>query len=152
MKKYYSKWDFDYPFPTQQILDLLIGRTATSVAGEVGGEQITITCDDITITLCHDQDCCETVFIESIVGDLSDLIGSPFVLAEERTPDPQPPSRREEGGYFEDDSYTWTFYAFATSKGHVDIRFYGSSNGYYSESVDIKVEAEESLMKGLITC
>lgn len=70
----------------------------------------------------HCQSCCENVYIESVVGDLEDLVGSPLLKAEESTG--------------EMDSGTWTFYKFATLKGYVDIRWNGESNGYYSESVD----------------
>ncbi len=81
----------------------------------------------------HCQDCCESVWLEDIVGNLDDLIGNPLVMAEEE-------SNEDEGEplYRGDESYTWTYYKFATIKGYVTLRWYGTSNGYYSESVDIK--------------
>ena len=77
--------------------------------------------DGVHFVLTHIQDCCEDVEIESIDGDLDDLIGEPLLMAEE---------------IIKVDGDTWTFYKFATVKGYVTIRFYGSSNGYYSERVD----------------
>lgn len=82
--------------------------------------------------LTHRQDCCEHVYIESIIGELSDLEGSEILLAEESSN-----SHDDEGGDYDDNSHTWTFYKLATSKGYVDIRFYGSSNGYYGESASL---------------
>jgi len=83
----------------------------------------------------HSQDCCESVYIESIVGDLDDLIGEPILVAEEVTH----ADRNPEGVMVPEyqDSFTWTFYKLATRKGYVDIRWYGESNGYYSERVEI---------------
>lgn len=89
--------------------------------------------DDAVYALTHIQDCCESVYVEDVIGDLKDLIGSPILMAEEVSNEGEEPKCPTE---YQDDSHTWTFYKLATIKGYVTIRFYGSSNGYYSEGVD----------------
>lgn len=86
--------------------------------------------DGVRYVMGYEQDCCASCEIADMNGDLADLAGVPITLAEESssTPDGWTPDES-------DDSYTWTFYRLATCKGHVDIRWFGSSNGYYSESV-----------------
>jgi hypothetical protein len=88
----------------------------------------------------HHQDCCESVYIESVVGDINDLVNTPILIAEESSGDTPADHVFE----YEPESYTWTFYKFATFKGYVDIRWLGTSNGYYSESVNVEYESKES--------
>jgi hypothetical protein len=115
----------------------LRGKTFTSVRGEVGGEQIEFICEDGSIyVMHHQQDCCEAVSIESIVGDLADLVGSPILHAKEATSEEDPEGYKKADNTYRD-SFTWTFYKLATIKGWVDIRWLGESNGYYSERVDL---------------
>jgi len=78
----------------------------------------------------HEQDCCESVEIEDVNGDWNDLIGSSLIVCDERI------SHKSDEINF--DSNTWTFYTFRSNKGSVDVRWHGSSNGYYSESVNFK--------------
>lgn len=78
--------------------------------------------------MSHQQYCCEDVYIEDITGNMANLIGRELTMAEEV----------QEFGEKEDGTFTWTFYKLATELGYVTIRWYGESNGYYSESVDIE--------------
>lgn len=121
----------------------LLGKVFTEVKGEVGGEEIVFTVSDSEkYRLFHYQDCCEGVAVEDIIGDLTDLVGSPILMAEEVcseccvNPDEIEPEKRLVSDCCE--SFTWTFYKLATVKGYVTIRWLGQSNGYYSESVSFE--------------
>jgi hypothetical protein len=108
-------------------VEVLKGKTLASLVNE-GDELVFKTTDGETYRMYHEQDCCEHVRIEDIVGDLEDLVGSEILIAEE--------VEGESPADFEAyESYTWTFYKFATRKGYVDLRWLGESNGYYSEGV-----------------
>ena len=108
-------------------VDVLKGKTLSSLKNE-GDELIFTTTDGETYRMYHEQDCCEHVRIEDIIGNLEDLVGSEILIAEE--------VEGESPADFEAyESYTWTFYKFATRKGYVDLRWLGESNGYYSEGV-----------------
>jgi len=125
----------------------LVGKTLTECRKNGDDEIIFVTDDGKTYKMYHSQSCCESVSIEDINGDLQDLVGTPILKAESVSNDEfekQWESQFVEGEYGKEgkngeyypESHTWTFYKFATIKGYVDIRWFGSSNGYYSESVD----------------
>ena len=125
----------------------LIGKTIIKINKQ--HDKIEFICEDessilknvyIIYVLHHVQDCCESVYVEDINGDLDDLIGTPILQAEERTSKVNPDDFSEKHPDEYQDSFTWTFYHLATIKGYVTIRFYGESNGFYSESVDFYVD------------
>lgn len=114
-------------------LEALIGETLTEVKvlrNTADGDKILFTtASGKHYQMYHQQDCCESVTIDDIVGDVADLVGSPVTVATEQSRHATPD---------EDSSQTWTFYKLATAKGWVDIRWWGASNGYYSEGVSFE--------------
>lgn len=110
----------------------LKGKTIVEINGLVkGSDSVEFVLNDGTVyVMDHEQDCCEFVEIDDVSGDVGCLLGTPVLVAEERTSEED---RREEDIYL-----LWTFYTLATVKGYVDIRWHGESNGWYSVSVDFK--------------
>lgn len=128
-------------YEDRRAFEELLGKTLVSATVSEANDEIRFVTDSgETYLMYHDQDCCESVNVESIVGDLADLIGSSILRAEESTSDTLPEGVKPPE--YRDDSETWTFYKLATINGYVDIRWYGSSNGYYSESVDFGLVRE----------
>jgi hypothetical protein len=119
-------------YKSEARIEDMVGKVFTRVSGGVGSGELVFENATERFVFFHYQDCCESVDINDIVGDLEDLVGEPLLIAEE-----------VEGSVpadFEDEyteSYTFTFYKFATRKGYVDVRWLGESNGYYSESVSL---------------
>ena len=114
-----------------RVFEGLVGKTLTSVENE-NNERIVFTLDNGTkYMLYHSQNCCESVRVEDIIGSLDDLKKSPILMAEEAHQNRNPEDVKQPEWQ---ESFTWTFYKLATMKGYVTIRWYGSSNGYYSES------------------
>lgn len=127
--------------------NILEGKTINKVDGLTEGSDDVLfhMSDGQSYHMYHEQDCCESVSIEDINGDVEDLIGQRVLLAyENHRDDKAPPEDPDEKDYYCDESETWTFYRIQTPKGLVVIRWLGQSNGYYSESVDFRlVVAEE---------
>lgn len=129
IRNIYSELEFTERFVTN--IEDLKGKIIKNIQVSNSKDFIIFELDNKeAILMYHEQDCCESVYIDEIHGDLNNLIGSEILMVEEIEGE----SPSEVGSYVE--SYTWTFYKLATVKGYVTIRWFGESNGYYSESVD----------------
>jgi len=121
--------------------EILKGKTLIKIEGGINSEEMSfLTNIGEKYYLFHAQDCYETCVIIDIVGDLNDLLETPILLAEEvvHEQDVNPTGVSTPKGY--QDSFTWTFYKLATIIGSVTIRWYGTSNGYYSERVSFALD------------
>ena len=106
----------------------LLHHTLLSVSINNDRDEVRFLLDDGQVfRMFHSQDCCESVSLEDVCGDLDDLRMG-YVLEAREEVGEAPDGKNDEG--------TWTFYIIQTDKGAVTLRWYGISNGYYSESVD----------------
>ena len=111
----------------------LVGKTITEIQGGfAGSEAIVFTCSDGSMyRMYHAQQCCESVSVEDMVGDIHRLIGS---VVQSAYVDSNGVDC--DGFSGSDEEQQWTFYRITTMNGEtVTIRWYGTSNGYYSTDV-----------------
>jgi hypothetical protein len=116
----------------------LIGKTLVSIHVNEDLTSIHLQSDcGALYKMYHEEECCESVLLDDIDGSLFDLLGAPILGASVATSD-----GNDHPGC--DNTSTWTFYKLKTIKGYVTIKWYGTSNGYYSEEVDfVRVVKEE---------
>lgn len=105
----------------------LVGKHLTKTVRNE--DSLVFYCSDGSVyEMLHDQDCCESVYLEDFCGDIDDLCDADIHEFRVDTSD--------NVDHKDDDECQWTFYNIRTSKGYVTLRWYGSSNGYYSVDVD----------------
>lgn len=123
-----------YDYGTEIPFNSLLGKTIVNIEGaEQYSERIIFTCSDGTVyAMFHGQECCEEVYLEDVCGDINCLLNKPITVADVRT---NSENRKPETDSY--DHFTWTFFHLATIHGYVTIRWYGSSNGYYSETAGL---------------
>ena len=91
----------------------------------------------------HNQDCCEDVYLEEGKEDLGKLLGEEILTAEVSTN-----CDGLNGIHYEKE--LWTYYKFTTSKGYIDLRWFGKSDGYYAVDVNIRqlrYSCDEKILK-----
>lgn len=119
--------------------DHLMGKTIADIQGlKKDSEYVQIRFTDGSyLSMYHEQDCCESVTLEDFDNDAETLIGSTMLKVEECISNENDEEFNPLADY--DYSYTWTFYTIFTSKGIMKLRWYGTSNGWYSEDVTLSV-------------
>lgn len=125
-----------YNSPDSSLFEDLFGEIIIHIADVGSGEGMEFTLlNGLKCRLIHYQECCESVTLEDTCGEIKDLLNSPILLAEEAMGPKDPPKmvRKYE-------SETWTFYKLATIKGTVTFRWWGTSNGCYSETLDFEAQ------------
>ena len=105
----------------------LIGKTLSAVMPIDGGIAFQIR-DGGQWRLRGHRSHLSSVVLRDVVGDLSDLVDAPIVMADEEAKTNHDVIEAEDMGL------TWTYYKLATKKGYVTISFRGDSlGGRYTE-------------------
>ncbi len=106
----------------------IVGKTLASVDQSNNERLVFHFSDGTACESVHMQDCCESVVVYHVEGDVVTLIDLPILEAEE-TQDPSGEPKPEHP-----DSWTWTRQRIRTAAGEVTFVWLGESNGYYGET------------------
>lgn len=133
-------WRFWSMLTIEEVNNHLKSGLFKVVGLEKDSKEVKFYCKDgYIIKMFHDQDCCENVYLESAdsIDNENDIYTDcEFCVLEETS------ECGENDDFWGHEHYTWTFYKVRTNKGYDTIRWYGTSNGYYSESVDFIIVEE----------
>lgn len=118
-----------------QFEKLFLGKTIHKIWADKNKQFVIFYLNDGTfVRMYHHQDCCETVYLTDVCGEYQDILGSPITKAEEKiltAENENIPDRKK-----------FSFYDITTFNGSAVFRWFGESNGYYSESVDFDCRFE----------
>lgn len=103
----------------------VVGKTFDRIEVNDFSDKLELFHDHEKVSFFHSSICCESVYIENIIGDLNDLINSPILELEVS-------EKKGESGAI------WTFHKFITQKGTVVIEWYGGKN-YYPTTISYVV-------------
>lgn len=109
-------------------IDEMIGQTFNAVERSEHDEHLLFRAEDVHFKFMHRQEGDETVVLESVCGNLSDLVGVPILMASEWTTSNRDNPFR---------THTRTSYKFGTVKGSVLVQWLGTSDGQDSEEVSL---------------
>ena len=116
-------------------LDISVLKGQRIVKITKGNNLIRFDTDQHSYIMQHNQDCCESVSINKIVGDLQSLVGKKIISASDIVGTEKPAEC--ETPEYHDESFTWSTFILKAKGIEVKIVWYGTSNGYYSETVNI---------------
>jgi len=104
----------------------LKGKTLSSIVGKIGDSEVIFTENNGRMYKLYNKEGHEndvSITIDDVIGNFDDIIKAPILFAEESSNSTT-------------SCQTWTFYKLSTIKGNVTIKWFGESNGYYSETTD----------------
>lgn len=131
-------------FTVDNLTDILKSFKITNVKTDKNFEIVFETENNKKITMFHEQNCCENVFIYSKTDNLDILIGKTILDVTETFLEDETFDRSIEEEYNQV-FFTWTFYKFFykgidNKTEEIEMIWFGTSNGYYDIGIQFKCE------------